>query len=115
MLHLSRINLALAGTAILFLVSSYQLSVAVMHGLIEDELQSWQQRDIAFASYSDWEKKELLVASLVKLSPFNGLALQNSAHFNLLGSQIAGSSPATSEFAIGHQRQAIPLIRRSLS
>jgi hypothetical protein len=100
--------------AIFFIVSGYQLSVSMMHSLLEDELRNSQQREIVTNSYSTWATRESLVSLLVKLSPYNGLILQNSARFYVLGADIALFSPDTTPFVSGHRLRALQLIRESL-
>jgi len=99
---------------IILLVSCYLLFVSIIHGLLEQELESWRERNIASASYTRWENQQPLVAFLVTLSPYSGLILQNSSRFYQLGAEIAAASPATDYLATDHHRQALQLIRKSL-
>jgi hypothetical protein len=114
MLFSFRIYLALSVLVLLLVVCSYQLSVSLMHGLLEDELESWQHREIGPTSYVDWKHKEHLVQLLAELSPFNGLALENSARFYLLGAEIAERTPSSALETTGHREHALQLIRASL-
>ena len=106
MTHSFRIYLSLSALMLLLVVSGYQLSVALMHDLLEDELRSWQQREVISTSYATWKKKESLISILISLSPYNGLALENSARFYVLGAELAETSPASTGLAFEHRQQA---------
>ncbi len=95
-------------------ISTYQFGISLAHVLLEDELRSWQQRNVLATSYAGWKKKEPLVANLAELSPSNGLVLQNSARFYILGSELAASSTITANDSKVHLELAKRLIRSSL-
>jgi hypothetical protein len=63
-----------------------------------------QQRELVPTSYAAWGKKESLISVLIRLSPYSGLALENSARFYVLGAELAETSSATADLAIPHQQ-----------
>ena len=82
----------------------------MMHHLLDQELQSWQDQAFASESYTTWENQRPMVELLVTLSPYSGAVQQSSARFYQLGAELASANPSSTQ----HQKRALQLIRQSL-
>jgi hypothetical protein len=110
-----RIFSLIAIVVLLLMISSYQLLMSSMQGQLQQELSSWNGRDFATASYSDWQTKQPMVDLFSSMALFDGHALHSSSRFYRLGAAIVASSDKSGETALKHQQTALALIRQSLS
>ncbi len=114
MVHAARPYIFLLFVFLLLVISGYQFSVSIMHGLVEQELRHTPQRSYSSGHYELWLKKEPLVKLLESWSPFNGPVLQNSARFYLLGIDHFATDPARVSASIELLQRALASIRLSI-